>query len=99
MEIDFGIYVKNSAEAVELYKEAFRLELGYHVKNPDGSYFHSELMAKDSLSLKHRMKRLLFTVSTVLRLYGSLRMNTVLYALWLKAVSNNGSCKVSPFFR
>lgn len=43
MEIDFGIYVKNSAEAVELYKEAFRLELGYHVKNPDGSYFHSEL--------------------------------------------------------
>ncbi len=43
MKIGVGIYVKNSAEAVELYKEAFGLELGYHVLNPDGSYFHSEL--------------------------------------------------------
>lgn len=38
-----GLYVKNSVEAVELYKEVFGLELGYHVKNPDGTYFHSEL--------------------------------------------------------
>lgn len=43
MRFGMGIYVKNSAEAVELYKEAFGLELGYHVCNPDGSYFHSEL--------------------------------------------------------
>jgi len=43
MQIGYGLYVKNSAEAVELYIEAFGLELGYHVKNPDGSYFHSEL--------------------------------------------------------
>lgn len=43
MLVGVGLYVKNSAEAVELYKEAFELELGYHVKNPDGSYFHSEL--------------------------------------------------------
>ena len=41
--IGFGLYVKNSAQAVEFYKEVFGLELGYHVKNPDGSYFHSEL--------------------------------------------------------
>ncbi len=43
MKIGTGLYVKNSMEAVELYKEAFGLELGYHVKNPDGTYFHSEL--------------------------------------------------------
>lgn len=43
MRVGTGIYVKGSAEAVELYKEAFGLELGYHVLNPDGSYFHSEL--------------------------------------------------------
>ncbi|WP_143452697.1 VOC family protein [Konateibacter massiliensis] len=43
MQIGTGLYVKNSIEAVELYKEVFGLELGYHVKNPDGSYFHSEL--------------------------------------------------------
>lgn len=38
-----GLYVKNSIEAVEMYKDAFDLELGYHVLNKDGSYFHSEL--------------------------------------------------------
>ena len=38
-----GLYVKGSREAVELYKEVFGLELGYHVKNADGSYFHSGL--------------------------------------------------------
>lgn len=39
-----GIYVKNSPKAVELYKSAFGLELGYHVLNADSTYFHSELM-------------------------------------------------------
>ncbi len=43
MRAGIGIYVKNSAAAVALYLEAFGLELGYHVKNPDGSYYHSEL--------------------------------------------------------
>lgn len=43
MKMGTGLYVKNSVEAVELYKEVFGLELGYHVKNPDGTYFHSEL--------------------------------------------------------
>ena len=43
MAVGVGIYVKNSVAAVELYKEAFNLELGYHIKNADGSYYHSEL--------------------------------------------------------
>jgi len=43
MEIGYGVYVKNSAEAVPFYCQVFGLELGYHVKNADGSYFHSEL--------------------------------------------------------
>jgi len=43
MEIGYGIYVKNSAEAVPFYQDAFGLELGYHVRNADGSYFHAEL--------------------------------------------------------
>ena len=47
MRITTGLYVKNSAEAVALYCEAFGLTLGYHVLNPDGSYFHSELYRGD----------------------------------------------------
>jgi len=43
MGIGIGVYVKNSQDAVKLYLEVFGLELGYHVKNPDGSFFHSEL--------------------------------------------------------
>jgi len=41
--IGIGIYVKDSPRAVALYQEAFGLELGYHVLNKDGTYFHSEL--------------------------------------------------------
>lgn len=41
--IGIGIYVKDSPKAVALYQSAFRLELGYHVLNKDGTYFHSEL--------------------------------------------------------
>ena len=36
-------YVKGSSEAVELYQKAFDTTLGYHVKNSDGTYYHSEL--------------------------------------------------------
>lgn len=45
MSVSIGhtIYVKDSAEAVALYQEVFGLTLGYHVKNADGSFFHSEL--------------------------------------------------------
>ena len=41
--IGVGIYVKNSPKAVALYQSAFDLELGYHVLNKNGTYFHSEL--------------------------------------------------------
>ena len=43
MHISNGLYVKNSAEAVDFYTKTFHLTLGYHMKNEDGSYFHSEL--------------------------------------------------------
>lgn len=43
MQVGVGLYVRNSAAAVVFYQEVFGLELGYHVKNADGSYFHSEL--------------------------------------------------------
>ena len=43
MRIGIGLYVKDSAAAAELYQEAFGLTLGYHVKNPDGSFYHAEL--------------------------------------------------------
>lgn len=39
------IYVRNSAEAVPFYQAVFGLDLGYHVLNADGSFFHSELYA------------------------------------------------------
>lgn len=44
MGLGIGINVKNSREAGELYRAAFGLELGYHMLNEDGSYFHSEWM-------------------------------------------------------
>lgn len=44
MNIGIGVYAKKSREAVELYCDAFGLELGYHVLNEDGNYFHSELL-------------------------------------------------------
>lgn len=47
MGLGIGVYVKNSVEAVELYQQVFGLELGYHVKNSDGSFYHSELMKND----------------------------------------------------
>lgn len=42
--IGIGIYVKNSPRAIALYQAAFDLELGYHILNSDGTYFHSELL-------------------------------------------------------
>ena len=37
------VYVKGSPEAVELYQKAFNTTLGYHVKQEDGTFYHSEL--------------------------------------------------------
>lgn len=70
-----GIYVKNSPKAVEMYKSAFGLELGYHVLNDDNTYFHSELMkdgngfcsvveAKDSSNSGNNPIELGFTFKT-----------------------------------
>lgn len=41
--IGVGVYVKDSPRAIALYQAAFGAELGYHVLNRDGTYFHSEL--------------------------------------------------------
>lgn len=50
MGFDIGINIKDSRDAVEIYRKAFGIELGYHVLNDDGSYFHSELMkGKDEI--------------------------------------------------
>lgn len=42
--VGIGIYVKNSPAAIALYQSAFEAELGYHVLNEDGTYFHSSLL-------------------------------------------------------
>jgi PhnB protein len=42
--IGVGLYVSGSREAVQLYCDAFGMELGYHVLRQDGKgYYHSEL--------------------------------------------------------
>ncbi|MBQ7888032.1 MAG: VOC family protein [Clostridia bacterium] len=49
MSVSIGhtIYVKGSVKAVPFYQEVFGLTLGYHVKNADGSFFHSELHSNE----------------------------------------------------
>ncbi|RKJ39383.1 VOC family protein [Acutalibacter sp. 1XD8-33] len=47
MVFGIGLNVKSSKEAVDLYCRAFKLQLGYHVLNEDGSYFHSELSSQE----------------------------------------------------
>lgn len=42
--IGIGIYVRNSPKAVELYQAAFGLELGYHIRNRDNTFYHAELL-------------------------------------------------------
>lgn len=44
MNLGATLYVKNSVEAVDFYIEAFRMALGYNVKNNDGSFLHAELL-------------------------------------------------------
>lgn len=43
MQLGHTIYIHRTAEAVPFYCRVFGLELGYHVKNADGSFFHGEL--------------------------------------------------------
>lgn len=44
MKLGATLYIKNTIEAVEFYTEAFGLTLGYHEKNPDGTYMHAALL-------------------------------------------------------
>jgi len=48
MNLGATLYVKNSAEAVEFYMEAFGMTLGYNAKNSDGSFLHAELLKGES---------------------------------------------------
>lgn len=44
MTLGATLYLRNSCEAVNFYITAFKMSLGYNVKNPDGSYLHAELL-------------------------------------------------------
>jgi Uncharacterized protein conserved in bacteria len=44
MKLSATLYIKNTVEAVEFYKEAFGMTLGYNEKFPDGTYIHAELL-------------------------------------------------------
>ncbi|MDN5343669.1 MAG: PhnB protein [Oceanotoga sp.] len=44
MKITLQAYLKNSVEAVNLYIKAFDAELGYNVKNEDGTFLHAEII-------------------------------------------------------
>lgn len=50
MNLGATLYVGNSLEAAEFYREAFQMDIGYNAKNPDGSYLHAELQ-KEGQSL------------------------------------------------
>lgn len=43
MQLGATLYIKNTLEAVEFYKETFGMTLGYNEKFPDGTYMHAEL--------------------------------------------------------
>jgi uncharacterized glyoxalase superfamily protein PhnB len=43
MDLGVTLYVKNSAEAVDFYMDAFGMTLGYNAQNSDGSFLHAEL--------------------------------------------------------
>ena len=43
MRLGATLYIRNTAEAVGFYQEAFGLMLGYHEKYEDGSFLHAAL--------------------------------------------------------
>ena len=51
MKIGSQVYIKGSAEAVELYQKAFGATLEYNVRNVDGSFFHAELFVDEDFFL------------------------------------------------
>ncbi|NLV58805.1 MAG: VOC family protein [Clostridiales bacterium] len=44
MKLGATLYIRDTVQAVEFYKEAFGLTLGYHEKYPDGSFLHGALL-------------------------------------------------------
>lgn len=44
MEFGATLYVKNSADAVEFYCDAFGMTLGYNARHDDGTFLHAELL-------------------------------------------------------
>ena len=50
MTLGATLYLRNSSDAVNFYMTAFKMTLGYNVKNPDGSFLHAELL-KDGNSI------------------------------------------------
>lgn len=44
MKLGATLYIKNTIEAVEFYKEAFGMTLGYNEKFPDGTFMHAALL-------------------------------------------------------
>lgn len=44
MNLGATLYLHNSVEAVDFYRDVFGLTLGYHVRYEDGTFLHAELM-------------------------------------------------------
>ena len=44
MKLGATLYIKNTIEAVNFYKEAFGMTLGYNEKFPDGTFMHAVLL-------------------------------------------------------
>jgi PhnB protein len=44
MKLGATLYIKNTMEAAEFYKEAFGLTLGYNEKNQAGNFMHATLL-------------------------------------------------------
>lgn len=44
MKLGATLYIKNTLEAIEFYKEAFGMTMGYNDKFPDGTFIHAELL-------------------------------------------------------
>lgn len=43
MRLGVTLYIQNTLEAVDFYREAFGLTLGYFEKYPNGAYLHASL--------------------------------------------------------
>ena len=51
MKIGLQAYLQGSVAAVDFYQKAFGATLGYHERNPDGTFMHAELYVDGELLL------------------------------------------------